>query len=193
MKRDTPGDMSYGVVKHKPCMHEWKVVLGVIKAKSPLMFVDGFCPKVTSATACQHHHPHTLSSMHFLSYAHMTAHHAEATWMFVVLALNNCWIGCSAMASSPKPFPFLNDLLSAHIWQDMPMLTNWSSFHEHTDYDIHKTVTQQGGTGGWADTDNCWWNTASHSLPHHPPIKTHLLFLFLLPSLNVPWLEAIAR
>ena len=22
VKRDTPGDMSYGVVKHKPCMHE---------------------------------------------------------------------------------------------------------------------------------------------------------------------------
>ena len=51
-----------------------------------------------------------------------------------------------------------------------------------TGYDTHVTVPQGRGTGGWADIDNCWWNTPSHSLPHHPPIKTHPLSLSFNPQ-----------
>ena len=45
---------------------------------------------------------------------------------------------------------------------------------------IHVTDPQGWGMGWWADIDNCWWNTTSHSLPHNPLIKTHPLFISLL-------------
>ena len=44
-------------------------------------------------------------------------------------------------------------------------------------------------TGGWADIDNGWWNTPSHSLPHHPPIKTHHLSLSFHPHSTHPMLR----
>ena len=114
------------------------------------------------------------------------------TWHTVLCTTRHGWDGCSAMTSSPKPFHFLNASHSAHIWQNMPTLINWLSSQQYTGYDTHVTVPQGRGTSGWADIDNCWWNTPWHSLPHHPPIKTHPLSLFS-PSLNTYWLEAIAR
>ena len=46
----------------------------------------------------------------------------------------------------------------------------------------HKTLKQYFQSHishdcAWINIDNCWWNTPSHSLPHHPPIKTHPLHL----------------
>ena len=40
-----------------PAMCE--MVLNEMKAKTPLVFVDGFCTMTTSTTTCQHHHPHS--------------------------------------------------------------------------------------------------------------------------------------
>ena len=99
------------------------------------------------------------------------------------------WDGCSATTSSPKPFHFLNASHSAHIWQNMPTPSNWSSSQEYTGCDTHVTVPQERGTGAWADIDNCWWNTPWHSLPHHPPIKTHPLSLSFHPHSTRPGLR----
>ena len=115
--------------------------------------------------------------------AHGSNHHSEegrthgVTWHTVLCTTRHGWDGCSATTSSPKPFHFLNASHSAHIWQNMPTLTNWSSSQECTSCDTHVTVPQWQGMGARTDIDNCWWNTPWHSLPHHPPIKTHPLSL----------------
>ena len=109
----------------------------------------------------------------------------------VVYTYRHEWDGCSAMTSSPKPFHFLNASHSALIWQNMPTPTNWSSLQEYISFDTHVTVPQGRGTGGWADIDNCWWNTPWHSLPHHPPIKAHPLSFFFL-SLSTLTQHALA-
>ena len=95
-----------------------------------------------------------------------------AIWHTALCTTRHGWDGCSATTSSPKPFLFLNDLLIVHIWHRIPTPRNWPSSQEYTGFDTHLTAPQPWGTGGWADIDNCWWNTPSHSPPHHPTIKT---------------------
>ena len=107
---------------------------------------------------------------------------------------HQAWVcdGWCAITSSPKPFPFLNDLLNVLIWHHMPSPTNWLTFQQHTVYDTHMTVPQPLRTGGFADVDNCWRNTPSHSPPHHPTLKHLPLSPLFQPSRNTPCLGVIA-
>ena len=112
----------------------------------------------------------------------------SVTWDTVLCKCRHGRDGCSATTSSQKPFPFLNASRSANIWQDVPTPSNRSSMQQHTGFDTHETVPRGWGMGGRAEVDNYWWNMPSHSLQHHPPIKTPPSFsLFTHTQYALAW------
>ena len=115
-----------------------------------------------------------------------------ATWHTVLWMTRHGWDGCSAMASSPKPFHFFERLaqcphLTAHI--NTMKMVELARTHRLW---YMRLFFKTRGTGGWADVDKCWWpphDTHFHTIHQSNPPS----FTLFQPSLNTPWHEAIAR